>query len=45
MDDDGPFLDEYPNFWALLCDKGYYGAKEFCRVIHPTKNPINGTLT
>ena len=23
MDDDGPLSDEYPHFWALLCDKGY----------------------
>ena len=45
MDDYGPFSDAFPKYWAVLCDKGYYGAKEFCRVIHPTKKPINGTLT
>ena len=45
MDDDGPLSDAFQNYWAELCDKGYYGAKEFCRVIHPTKKPINETLT
>ena len=45
MDDDGPLSDEYPRFWALLCDKGYCGAKEFCRGVHPTKTPTTGILT
>ena len=37
MEDDGPWSKEFPNYCAVLCDKGYYGAKEFCRVIHLTK--------
>ena len=45
MENDGPFKEDFPNYWALLCDKGYCGAHELFRVIHPKKKPINGTLT
>ena len=45
MDDDGPLSDEFPSYWAVLCDKGYYGAEAFCRLMYPTKKPINGTMT
>jgi len=31
--------NNYLNHWAILCDKGYQGAQEFLRVIHPKRKP------
>jgi len=31
--------------WRILADKGYQGAAEHVRVIHPKKKPANGELT
>lgn len=43
-DDDGPFVDEYPESCAILVDKGYQKASEFCRVIHPKKKPQHAVM-
>ena len=37
--------DKYPNLWAVLLDKGYYGAFEIVRAIYPTKKPPNHMLS
>ncbi len=39
------FVDDHDNSWAVLCDKGYQGAREFVRAIHPKKTPQLGHLT
>ena len=41
-DDDGPLSDKFERSWGVLVDKGYQGASEFCRVIHPKKKPVHG---
>ncbi|KAE9037568.1 hypothetical protein PR002_g6499 [Phytophthora rubi] len=43
--DDGPLHDNYPNDWAVLCDKGYQGLETVLRAIHPTKKPRGRSLT
>ena len=45
MDDMGPLKETYPNQWAILADKGYQGAAEFCRIVHPKRNPQGGFLS
>lgn len=42
--DDGILSDKYPNHWAVIVDKGYQGAAEFMRVIHPRKKPAHRML-
>ena len=44
-DDDGPLSDKFERSCGVLVDKGYQGASEFCRVIHPKKKPVHGVLT
>ena len=29
--------EKYPDLWAVLVDKGYYGATKLVRAIHPKK--------
>ena len=36
--------DKLPNMWAVLFDKGYYGAIKIVRSINPTKKPANVVL-
>ena len=43
--DYGPFHDTHPNTWAALADKGYRGACDRVRFIHPKRKPKNGFLT
>lgn len=43
--DVGELSSEYPDYWAILADKGYQGAAEFIRVVHPKKKPPKGELT
>ena len=43
--DDGPMVEQYPNQWAILVDKGYQGAGEFCRIIHPKRKPQGSFLS
>ena len=43
-DKDGPFVAEYLESWAVLIDKWYQGALEFCRVIHPKKTPQHAVM-
>ncbi|ETV69645.1 hypothetical protein H257_14668 [Aphanomyces astaci] len=45
MPDAGPMLDEYPNDWAILADKGYQGLHRRMRAITPAKRPPGGLLT
>ena len=45
LDEDGELNDTYPNQWGILGDKGYQGGTRHIRMIHPVKQPINGTLT
>lgn len=33
--DTGELFAEFPNYWALLADKGYQGARELIRVLLP----------
>ncbi|RHY04543.1 hypothetical protein B5M09_013080 [Aphanomyces astaci] len=42
--DHGEQVDTYRGMWALLVDKGYYGASAEVRAIHPKKNPPRGAL-
>ena len=35
--DVGPLIDDYPDKWDLFTDKGYQGATEMVRVVHPVK--------
>lgn len=41
----GKLSAEYPKSSDVLADKGYQGAAEFQRVIHPKKKAKNGELT
>ncbi|KAE9088254.1 hypothetical protein PF010_g19438 [Phytophthora fragariae] len=43
--DDGLLHDDYPNDWAVLCDKAYQGLVTVLRAIHPTKKPRGRSLT
>ncbi|RLO01997.1 hypothetical protein DYB28_014902, partial [Aphanomyces astaci] len=45
MPDAGPMLDEYPNDWAILADKGYQGLHRRMRAITPAKRAPGGLLT
>ena len=45
LDDQGEFLEHYPDQWAILVDKGYQGCLEGLRVIHPKRKPKGGYLT
>lgn len=45
LEDDGLLVDEHPDSWPLLADKGYQGAAETFRAIHPKIKPQNRTLT
>lgn len=40
-EDDRFNYDKYPNYWAILADKGYQGATEFLRVIHSRRKPVH----
>lgn len=44
-DELGELSDEFPHNWAILTDKGYQGAMELKRVVHPKKKPVNGELS
>ena len=44
MADSRPLAERYPIQWAALSDKGYQGAGEFCRIIHPKRKP-QGSLS
>lgn len=35
--DDGPYLELYPDFWAVLCDKAYAGLFRLMRAVHLKK--------
>ena len=37
--------DLFPEFWAILMDKGYVGATRSLRAIIPKKKPVRGTLS
>ena len=37
--------EKYPNLWAVIVDKGCYGAAELVRAIHPIKKPANQLLS
>lgn len=39
FEDDGPLAEEYPNYQAIILDKGYQDSKEFIRAMHPSKKP------
>ncbi|KAE9004045.1 hypothetical protein PR003_g931 [Phytophthora rubi] len=43
--DDGLLHDDYPNDWAVLCDKAYQGLVTVLRAIHPTKKQRGRSLT
>lgn len=40
----GELIDRYPKYWAILMHKGYQGAGEFMRVVHPKKKEPNTLL-
>ena len=42
--DEYTLSDKYPDQWAVLVDKAYYGGQELCLVITPFKKPNNGVL-
>lgn len=37
ISDNGELKDKYPDSWAAIMDKGYQGASEIVRAIHPQK--------
>lgn len=41
----GELHSEHPSRWGILVDKGYQGAQELIREIHPNKNHIQGILS
>ena len=43
--DVGILSDQYAGAWAVLGDKGYQGAAEFVRIVHPKKKPPRGMLS
>ena len=43
--DEGPLHEGYPGQLAILADKGYQGAAEFCRNFHPKCKPQGGFLS
>lgn len=45
VNDVDPLVAEHPNLWAVLVDKGYQGAPEFCRTIQPVKKRANQRLS
>ena len=45
LEDNGPQVEKYPNYWSMIADKGYQGIQEACRIVLPKKKPRNGTLT
>ena len=45
ISDTDPLSAEHPEMWGVLVDKGYQGAQEFIRAVHPIKKPPNSTLT
>ena len=45
MEENRPLGEEYPTHCAVLADKGYQGATEFCRVIHPKRKPPGAFLS
>ena len=44
-DDNGLHEIHRMDYWGILADKGYQGASEDFRVIHPIKNPPRGVLS
>jgi DDE superfamily endonuclease len=42
--DEGNRAEDYPGYWAVLCDKGYQGALATTRVLHPKKKGQNAHL-
>ena len=45
ISDEGPLHDSYPERWGILADKGYQGAAEFCRIVHPKRKLQGGFLS
>lgn len=43
--DEGLLDGHRDDFWAILADKGYQGAAEVLRVVHPIRVPLRGQLT
>ena len=43
--DEGPLHESYPGQWAILAHKGYQGAAEFCRIVHPMRKPQGAFLS
>ena len=39
ISDNGPMVEQYPNQWEILADKGYPGAGKFCRITHLKRKP------
>lgn len=45
ISDTGILLDEYPDYWAIIADKGYQGIANQLRAVTPKKRPQRGVLT
>jgi len=45
IEDEGEGENKYPNYWAVLLDKGYQGSREMFRALTPYKKPPRGVLT
>lgn len=45
LSDEGMLEEMQADFWAILADKGYQGATEFFRVVHPKKVYQNSPLS
>ena len=44
FEDEYLLKEKYPEYWALLAEKGYQGADEFLRCVTPHKKPRRGVL-
>ena len=45
MADVGPLSDDFPGKWEVLADKGYQGATEMLKIVHPVKRIKNRAIT
>lgn len=43
--DGGLHVEEFPDHWSLIADKGYQGTIEFIRAVAPNKRPARGILS
>ena len=43
--DFGEGATKFPDYWAILCDKGYQGIGEVIRAVHPKRQPPRSILS